>query len=122
MKRYNVMATTLALGIDGKWIDNAITQFNVAGVQRFRRGRDRSLTAGSVLQLAIAHRLWVALGVPVGRALAVAPILIHDGELVLDDVRLSIDVQTIRVRLEHRLADAAEHVVAPRRGRPPLRQ
>ena len=122
MKRYTVAASALAVGADERWIDNAITQFDVPGVRRFRRGRDRHLTGASVLQLAIAHRLWVALGVPVGKALMLASSLGENGEAMVGEVRIAMDVQGMRSGLEQRLADATEHLVAPRRGRPPSRR
>ncbi len=122
MKRYTIAAATLAVGAEGRWIDNAITQFNVAGVRRFRRGRDRHLSPAGILHLAIAYRLWGALGLPVGKALLLATSLADSGEASLGDVHLAMDVQGIRQDLEQRLADAADRLVAPRRGRPPLRR
>ena len=122
MKLYTIAASTLAVGADRRWIDNAITQFDVSGVRHFRRGRDRHLTSASVLQLAIAHRLCGALGLTVGKALLLASSIADSGEASVGDVRIAIDVQAIRLDLERRLADAAEHFVAPRRGRPPLRR
>lgn len=122
MRRYDVAAAALAIGADRRWIDNAITHFTVHGVQRSARGRTRRLLPDSVLQLALAHQLWIALQLPVGRALELAHLMSTDGTVERDGFRLSIDIAGLRRELEHRLAAAVESAIAPRRGRPPLRR
>lgn len=122
MRRYNVAVAALAINAHRRWVDNALSQFAVDGVQRSARGRSRRLPTQSVLHLAIAHRLWTVLGIPVGHALELARPARAGDTVEREGIRLSIDIESIARELELRLASAVENAVTPRRGRPPSRR
>lgn len=121
MRSYHVAAASLAIGCDAKWLDNAITQFSPAGVTRARRGVARRVSAEAVLVIAVARRIALDVGAPLGRALTLATALVDAGgrELCPGGTGISFDLDALRLSLEARLGDAAEVLVAPRRGRPP---
>jgi len=120
VRSYHIAAASLAIGCDVKWLDNAITQFSPPGVTRARRGVARRISADAVLIIAVARRISLDIGSPTGRALELATQLVETGGRIAGPggTALAFDVEALRHSIETRLGDAAEVLVAPRRGRP----
>ena len=121
MRAYTVAAAAVALNTEPKWLDNLLSHHEVPGVDRGRQGMRRALAPSSILVVAVAKILVNDLGIPIARAVALAARLCADDDGVhapSPDVSLRVDRDAIARRLERRLAEAAELVVPPRRGRP----
>ncbi|HUF26656.1 MAG TPA: hypothetical protein VMM18_06715 [Gemmatimonadaceae bacterium] len=104
-----------------KWLDNLLSHHRVHGVLSIRQGVRRRISAEAVTTIAVALELMRALGLPTGRALAMAPELIagrgeHHWTPLLS---VHIDLARIERELADRLAEAAEAAPPRRRGRPP---
>ena len=121
MRSYHVAAASFAIGCDAKWLDNLITQCSPDGITRAQRGVARRVSAEAVLTIAVARAIALDLGLPLARALGLARELVAGaGRLTCPGgTSLSFDVDGMRGAIAQRLEDAAEVLVAPRRGRPP---
>ena len=121
MRSYHIAAASLAIGCEIKWLDNVVTQCSPSGVTRAQRGVARRLSIDSVVTIAVARQLAFDLGAPMARSLELAAALIDNGgQLVCPGGSgIAFDVAAMRRQVERRLEDAAEVLVAPRRGRPP---
>ena len=119
-RAYTVAAAALALGVEQKWLDNALSHFSVPGVHQQRQGVARKVTFQALLQLSLAVILGRTLRVPLGRALEVAGEAIRsDGEVATKELVLRFDLPTLQADLISRLDNAVEIAPLPRRGRPP---
>ena len=125
MRAYTVATAALALDVDSKWIDNALSHHHVPGVPRSRRGVRRRIPPRSVVIIAIARSLNTELMVPLQRALEIA-ITIESGASTdyraSEDLTLRVDLDRVRARVFRRLDEAAEFAAVPRRGRRPSRR
>ena len=122
MRAYTIAATSLALGVTPKWLDNAVSHNKIPGVTQTRQGVSRRLNASSILILELAIILGRSLGAPLSLALIVAERIsaYRDTPLQLESgFTLLVDIAAIEHDLAVRLADAVEVAPAPRRGRPP---
>ena len=125
MRAYTVATTALALEVDSKWIDNALSHHDIPGIARSQRGVRRRIPPRSVFIIALARILAVELSIPLHRALEIAiDIESHDVAeyRVSGLIVLRVDRDQLRASLTQRLNDAAEVAAVPRRGRPPLRR
>lgn len=122
MRSYHVAAAAFAIGCETKWLDNLLSQVGMDGVSRERQGVARRIDADAVLRIAVARRLAHDLALPVRRALTMAEGLVAAGGRTAypNGTQLSLDVTAIRKHVDHRLGEAAEALVTPRRGRPRL--
>jgi precorrin isomerase len=104
-------------------LDNILVAHPVPGVARSRQGVSRQLSTQAVVVIGIARQLSAATGVPLSRALVLAQGAMDAGGTVPLDrgMSLTVDVTLLARGIEARLAEAAEVVVPPRRGRPPGR-
>jgi hypothetical protein len=123
LRSYHVAAAALALGVRSRALDNILVAHAVPGVTRSRQGVSRQLSVHAVVLIGIARKLAAAAGIPLSRALVLGRAAMDaGGTLPLDSgLVLSVDVAMLGRGIEARLAEAAEVVVPPRRGRPPKR-
>ena len=124
MRAYTVGTTALALNVDPKWIDNAISHHSIPGIARSARGVRRRIPPRSVFIIALARTLGVELSIPLHRALEIAIDVEsrEDAEHPVSDLlTLRIDRDQLRAALARRLDDAAEFAAVPKRGRRPRR-
>lgn len=123
MRTYHLAAAALAIEAPAKWLDNLISQHQIPGVRRERRGVSRRISPDGLLHAALVRRLSADVGLPVGRAVVVARELVSaDGTLSFDRFALSVDLRDLRQLLELRLREVVETTVPARRGRPPRRR
>jgi len=123
MRAYTVATVALSLGVTPKWIDNALSRFQVPGVVQKGQGINRKLTPHSVVILHIAAQLVRALGMPLGDALGIATQVVSHGGLakveLFPSAALTIDVGATTLAVAERLGNAVEVAPLPKRGRPP---
>ncbi len=122
MRAYTIAATSLALGVTPKWLDNTLSHHRIPGVTQTRQGISRRLNSAAILILEIAIMLCRSLGAPLSVALLVAERVSTERSKTLElesGLTLSVDIAEIEQNLSARLANAVEVAPAPRRGRPP---
>ena len=122
MRAYTVATAALALGVDPKWLDNALSHHDVPGVTRSQRGVRRRIPPRSVVIIALSRMLGAELSIPLHRALEIgAGIESGNGpeHRISDALALRVDCDRIRADVLRRLDDAAEFAAVPRRGRRP---
>jgi hypothetical protein len=121
-RSYHVAVVALAAECDSKWLDNLLSRHRMRGVDNRRQGTARKVSLNGVVHIAVTRHLVDALAMPAARALEVATQLCSSaaGEAALGNgLTLQLDLPRLQRELERRLREAAEVVVAPRRGRPP---
>jgi hypothetical protein len=120
-RAYTIATAALTLGVPTKWLDNTASHFRIEGVHRQRQGVARRFSLESLIALAISVVLTQELGIPLARALELAPgMMASDGQIAVGDrLVLSIDLAALRTELLRRLEHAVEVAPLPRRGRPP---
>ena len=125
MRAYTVATAALALGVQPKWLDNALSHHSVPGVARSHRGVRRRIPPQSVVIMALARTLGAELSIPLHRALEIAA-HVESGKgpeyRISDGLALTIDREGIRADVLRRLDEAAEFAGVPQRGRRPRRQ
>ena len=125
MRSYTVATVALTLGVTPKWIDNALSRFQVAGVVQKGQGISRKLTPSSIVLLYIAIELGNTLGVPLGHALRTAQELVAADRASRIDLfpfaLITVDLEATTQYLGERLAHAVEVAPVPKRGRPRLK-
>jgi hypothetical protein len=120
MPTYTVAAAALALQVDQKWLDNALSHHEVPHVAHAARGVSRKLATPAIELLAVAVALHRELQIPVSRALATAAQLLETGSAVLaPGITLSADIPAIRTQVAQATRSAMEVAPSIPRGRPP---
>lgn len=122
MRVYDVAVASLALGVEKKWLDNLLSQHDIAGVEHVARGVTRRLSTRALVTAAAVRDLQHELGVPAGRAVAlVARVLAasHHRLELSSALSITLDLTMLERDLEHRLVHAMETAAPRRRGRPP---
>ena len=124
MRAYDVASIALAVDRPVKWVDNLLSHYSIEGVAAGGRGVTRRVTLEGALQIATVSALTGLLGVPTGRAVAIAnELTTGTGHAALGpDLALRLDIAVLRARIESALADVSEHSVPTRRGRPPRKR
>ncbi len=143
-RAYDIAIAALALGVERKWLDNLTSQHRLSGTEHVARGVARRLTMNALLSAAIVRDLNRDLGVSVTRAVELAAGALADSPREVEDrpdvgglrpvgdrgapvravisvgnaVTLAIDIERVRLDIEHRLIAVMETVVPRRRGRP----
>jgi hypothetical protein len=115
----------LALGIAKKDLDNILSRYSVRGYERGRQGVARRLSLASIEQVALAIDLNRDYSIPVPTALLLAEEALSSREGVVTSpgghLALHADLKRVRHDLYAKLTEAIEHVIPPRRGRPPAK-
>jgi hypothetical protein len=112
---------SLAIDAPLKWTDNVLSQHDVPGVAKARRGLARRIPHPTLLQLALVRDLHTSLGLSVHDALELSrELLASDGahEVWRGCVRIVFDRPLLERAMHRRLRDALESAPTPRRGRP----
>jgi len=114
-----------ALGIAKKDLDNILSRYPIRGYERGRQGVARRLSLASIEQVALAIDLARDYAIPVPTALLLAEEALgsREGVITSPGGHLAIHVDLVRIRrdLHAKLTEAIEHVIPPRRGRPPVK-
>lgn len=120
-RAYTIATAALALDASGKWIDNLLSHYRLAGVVQARQGIARRLHIEGLLNLLVILELTRELGVTVGAAVKIAQHIAGENGVFVSPggIRLELDLQTMQDRLLSRLEHAVEVAPLPRRGRPP---
>jgi hypothetical protein len=122
MRLYDIAIATLAIRAPRKWTDNVMSQHQLPEVVSVRQGVARRIPYQGLLRLVIIRELHVELGIGVATAVQFAGRLLDSGQdavLHAGQVRVSIDLISMRNALDQRLALALESTPSRRRGRPP---
>lgn len=120
MRAYDPGLAALALDVDPKWLDNAISLQHIPGVVRETRGVTRKLSMRALVVLAVVRDLQRELGVPISRAVPIARALLDAPRVPAGPhVAVTADVAAVERAMTERLAAAIERFVPRRRGRPP---
>ncbi len=118
-RAFNASATAHALNVDPKWLDNLLTQNEMAGIERATQGIPRQLTPEAVTTLYIAKQLISSLGATARNALEAAQAAAQNGETeIAVGVRLTVDLTVVNELLSQRLLDAVQAAPPKTRGRP----
>ena len=120
-RAYTIATSALALEVPVKWLDNAVSHFNVTGVRQERQEVARRLSMDALLRLSVADLLTHDLGIPLARALEMSEAMVSaDGRFAsTGGLQLSLDLSALVTSLLERLERAVEIAPVPRRGRPP---
>ena len=125
MRAVTTGTAAFALGIPKKDLDNILSRYEVRGFERGTRGLARRISFASIEQVAVAIDLTRAFSIPVPAALQLAEQALASREGVIaspdDHLAIHADLGRIRRGLNERLSQAIEHVIPPRRGRPPIK-
>ena len=123
MRTVTTGTAAFVLGIPKKDLDNVLSGHAVHGCERGTRGLARRISLASIEQVAVAIDLARDFSIPIQTALELADqaLMSREGIITSPDGHLAIhaDLDRIRRELHLRLSDAIEHVIPPRRGRPP---
>lgn len=123
MRTVTTGTAAFVLGVLKKDLDNILSRYQVRGFERGTRGLARRISLASIEQVAVAIDLARDFSIPIPTALELADRTLNSREGVISspDGHLAIhaDLDRIRRELHQRLSDAIEHVIPPRRGRPP---
>ena len=124
MPSYDVAVTSLAIDASLRWTDNVVTHHDIPGVSGSRRGVARKVSHHALFTLAVVRQLHLTLGMSVGDAVRMAPLLLADPPRRVPDsgqLCVVLDRPALEREVERRLREALESAPAPRRGRPPGR-
>jgi hypothetical protein len=121
---YHVEIARFAADSDLKWIDNLLSHFDIAGVERTRQGVSRRITMEGILHIALIRRLNRELHVSVASAVALAAQVLASHSACAEvgaGIELRVDRTALEHEIGHRVNDAVEASIRPRRGRPSKR-
>ena len=119
---YHVAVASVATGSDIRWLDNLLSRHRLRGVERAGQGQVRKISFTGLVHIMVVRHLTETFGMTMTRAVEVAARLSASGDHQMAlgaGLTLHLDLARLQRDLEHRIRDAAEIVVAPRRGRPP---
>ena len=126
MRAVTTGTAAFALGVTKKDLDNILSRYSVRGFERSRQGLARRLSLASIEQVALAIDLTRDFSIPTPTALLLAEEALssHEGVITSPGGHLAIhaDLDRIRRDLQAKLTEAIEHVIPPRRGRPPVKE
>jgi hypothetical protein len=112
------------LGVTAKWVDNVVSEIQLPGVVRLRRGVERRIGDDGLLALALCLVLRDELGIPTVRAARLAGDVVSKPRESRDEYRtrrlsLRFKLADLEREIHERMRDAADAVAQVRRGRPP---
>lgn len=120
MRGYTVVAASVALNVEYKWLDNLLSHYSVPGVRQARQGVARTLPYSSLRLIALTLQLIEELDASLPRAIQWAIKLdAAQAPVVRGDLGVTANLETLDAWLAQRLAYAMEVAPTPRRGRPP---
>ena len=119
-RAYTVATAALALDMPAKWVDNVLSHYFIHGVRQERQGVARRLTIDGLMLLALTALLTHDLGIPAGKAIAVAEDVVRGGGSYTSSqgLHVELDLASFRADLLEQLEHAVEIAPIPRRGRP----
>ena len=119
-RAYTVATAALALDMPAKWVDNVLSHYFIHGVRQERQGVARRLTIDGLMLLALTALLTHDLGIPAGKAIAVAEHVVRGGGSYTSSqgLHVELDLASFRADLLEQLEHAVEIAPIPRRGRP----
>ena len=125
MRTVTTGTAAFVLGVPKKDLDNILSRYSVRGFERGTRGLARRISLASIEQVAVAVDLARDFSIPIPAALTLADqaLTSREGVVTTPDGHLAIhaDLERIRRELHGRLSEVIEHMIPPRRGRPPNR-
>jgi hypothetical protein len=125
MRAVTTGTAAFALGVAKKDLDNILSRYPIRGYERGRQGVARRLSLASIEQVALAIDLARDYSIPIPTALLLAEEALSSREGVITSpaghLALHVDLDRIRRDLHAKLTEAIEHLIPPRRGRPPVR-
>lgn len=125
MRTYHVDIAGYASAAERKWIDNLLSQFDIPGVERTRRGSARRITPNGIYHIALARYIAIELRTTVRAAVELAESLMRAPEAEVEVFRgLSVrfDRHAFQVAIDARISEAVEAIVPAKRGRPRSRR
>lgn len=120
-RSYDAAVAALTLDVPFKWIDNLLSRHRIPGVEHATQGITRRLSPSAIVRIRVIRILVEELGVPVGRAVALAERLTDGGQgIAFGDGAgtLRVDLDATERWVAHRLGDAVESAPRRTRGRP----
>jgi hypothetical protein len=121
MRAVTTTTAAVALGIDRKTLDNAISRLGSAVVPRGRQGLERRIPANLLPIIALALDISSHLGTPIREAFPLAQRLMSGQRDIGPRLSIHADIDRIQGEISARLESAIETVVRRPRGRPPRR-
>ncbi len=124
MRSYDIRVAALVIRAPVKWIDNLLSQHDLAEVLRARRGVARKISYPALVHLALTRELHDVLGMGVRDALQLSRALLSDtsgSEVPTGHLRIALDRNALERTLDVRLREVLESAPMPRRGRPSRR-
>ena len=125
MRAVTTGTAAFALSVSKKELDNILSRYPVRGFERSKQGIQRRLSFASIEQVALAIDLTRVYHIPTPVSLLLAEEALSSREGIITSpgghLAIHVDIDRIRRDLQAKLADAIEHVIPPRRGRPPVR-
>lgn len=118
MRAVTTATAAVALGIDRKTLDNAISRLGSAVVPRGRQGLERRIPANLLPIIALALDISRHLGTPIRDAFPLAQRLMSGQREIGPRLSIHADVDRIQGDISARLESAIETVVRRPRGRP----
>lgn len=118
MRAVTTATAAVALGIDRKTLDNAISRLGSAVVPRGRQGLERRIPANLLPVIALAMDISTHLGTPIREAFPLAQRLMAGQRELGPRLSIHADVDRIQGEISARLESAIETVVRRPRGRP----
>lgn len=124
MRSYHIDIARHATDAERKWIDNLLSHFDVAGVERTNRGSPRRITPTGIYHIALTRLIVLELETTLRSAVAFADALMRaeSGEVpVFPGFSFKFDRIAFESAVEARITEAVETVVPAKRGRPAAR-
>lgn len=124
MRTYHIDIAAHVASVERKWIDNLLSQFEIPGVERTRRGSSRRISPDGLYHIALTRQLVVELDTTVRSAVSLAGALLHaqTSEIVIfQSLSVRFDGRAYRSVIDARIHEAVEAIVPAKRGRPALR-
>lgn len=125
MRTYHVDIARHAADAERKWIDNLLSQFDIPGVERTRRGSARRITPNGIYHIALARYIVLELRTTVRAAVSLAESLMRapGAEIELfQGFSIRFDRHAFQAAIDARISDAVEAIVPAKRGRPPTQR
>lgn len=124
-RSYSAKLIALTVGTSLKWVDNLLSHHTLPGVSCGKQGVERQVTDEALLAIEITRMLTSELGVPLGRAAAIASAAVASRSelpprfVTRSGIAVVFPLAAIEQRLRGRVMEAVEAIGRVPRGRPP---